>query len=68
MMFLSNKFIILSTLLLTLFVSNASAFDTKAQAAYVLDQTTGTVLLKKTRGNRITTGFYVEVDDIIFSF
>ena len=46
-MFLNNKFTILSTLLLTLFVSNASAFDTKAQAAYVLDQTTGTVLLKK---------------------
>ena len=46
-MFLRNKLIILSTLILTLFGSNASAFDTTAQAAYVLDQTTGTVLLKK---------------------
>ena len=46
-MFVRNKLIILSTLILTLFGSNASAFDTKAQAAYVLDQTTGTVLLKK---------------------
>ena len=46
-MFVRNKLIILSTLILTLFGSNASAFDTTAQAAYVLDQTTGTVLLKK---------------------
>ena len=46
-MFVRNKLIILSTLILILFGSNASAFDTKAQAAYVLDQTTGTVLLKK---------------------
>ena len=46
-MFVRNKLIILSTLILTLFGSNASAFDTIAQAAYVLDQTTGTVLLKK---------------------
>ena len=46
-MFVRTKLIILSTLILTLFGSNASAFDTKAQAAYVLDQTTGTVLLKK---------------------
>ena len=46
-MFVRNKLIILSTLILTLFGSNASAFDTRAQAAYVLDQTTGTVLLKK---------------------
>ena len=46
-MFVRNKLIILSTLILTLLGSNASAFDTRAQAAYVLDQTTGTVLLKK---------------------
>ena len=46
-MFVRNKLIILGTLILTLFGSNASAFDTRAQAAYVLDQTTGTVLLKK---------------------
>ena len=46
-MFVRNKLIILGTLILTLFGSNASAFDTTAQAAYVLDQTTGTVLLKK---------------------
>ena len=46
-MFVRNKLIILSTLILTLLGSNASAFDTRAQAAYVLDQTTGTGLLKK---------------------
>ena len=46
-MFLRNKLLILSALISTLFGSNASAFDTRAQAAYVLDQTTGTVLLKK---------------------
>ncbi|MDS9947006.1 MAG: D-alanyl-D-alanine carboxypeptidase family protein [Planktomarina sp.] len=46
-MFVRNKLIMLSILISTLLGSNASAFDTKAQAAYVLDQTTGTVLLKK---------------------
>ena len=46
-MFVRNKLIMLSILILTLFGSTASAFDTRAQAAYVLDQTTGTVLLKK---------------------
>jgi serine-type D-Ala-D-Ala carboxypeptidase (penicillin-binding protein 5/6) len=46
-MFVRKKLIMLSTLISTLFGSNASAFDTRAQAAYVLDQTTGTVLLKK---------------------
>ena len=30
----------------------AAAFDTRATAAYVLDQTTGTVLLAKTRMSR----------------
>ena len=46
-MFVCNKLIMLSLLISTLLGSNASAFDTRAQAAYVLDQTTGTVLLKK---------------------
>ena len=46
-MFVCNKLIVLSILISTLFGSNASAFDTRAQAAYVLDQTTGTVLLRK---------------------
>ena len=46
-MFVRNKLIMLSLLISTLLGSNASAFDTRAEAAYVLDQTTGTVLLKK---------------------
>ena len=46
-MFVRKNLIILSALISTLFGSNASAFDTRAQAAYVLDQTTGTLLLKK---------------------
>ena len=41
------KMVCMTLAALTLFVSQALAFDTSARAAYVLDQTTGTVLLDK---------------------
>ena len=41
------KFIITSTFLYICLLSQAYSFDTKARAAYVIDQTSGTVLLAK---------------------
>ena len=43
----------------------ASAFETNAEAAYVIDQTTGTVLLAKNADIPLPPGVNVQTDDAL---
>ena len=57
-----------STAILFLSLSfQAYSFETKARAAFVMDQTSGTILLSK-NADLALLGINVEADDLIYDF
>ncbi len=62
-----NPFLFLLIVLTSLTFTRASfAFDTSAQAAYVIDQETGTVLLAKKENVAFTACINVKVNDFVY--